>query len=93
MTAVPKPRKLTEDEYLAIESTAEFKSEFYAGEMFAMSGASLFHNRAKDNLAFRLKFSDVCRFVFRQHMSVSLCQCQFMRHQINCRLVIPGKDH
>jgi Uma2 family endonuclease len=50
MTAVPKP-KLTEAEYLAIEEKAEFKSEFYRGEMFAMSGASYDHNRAKDNLA------------------------------------------
>ena len=50
MTAVPKP-KLTEAEYLAIEERAEFRSEFYRGEMFAMSGASYDHNRAKDNLA------------------------------------------
>ncbi|MBY0513443.1 MAG: Uma2 family endonuclease [Gemmataceae bacterium] len=54
MTAVPQPKKLTEAEYLAVEEAAEFKSEFYAGEMFAMSGASYFHNVAKDNLAFRL---------------------------------------
>ncbi len=50
MTAGPKP-KLTEEEYLAIEEEAEFKSEFYRGEMFAMSGASYSHNLAKDNLA------------------------------------------
>ena len=42
MTAVPK-RKLTEAEYLAIERKAEFKSEFYRGEMFAMSGGSPAH--------------------------------------------------
>ena len=50
MSAVPK-RMLTPAEYLAIERAAEFKSEFYAGEMFAMAGASLSHIRAKDNLA------------------------------------------
>lgn len=49
MSAVPK-RKLTEAEYLAIEWAAEFKSEFYNGEMFAMAGASREHNRIKDNL-------------------------------------------
>jgi Uma2 family endonuclease len=49
MTAVPK-KKLTEVEYLAIERDAEFKSEFYRGEMFAMAGASLQHNALKDNL-------------------------------------------
>ena len=33
--------KLTEEQYLAIERAAEFKSEFLDGEMFAMSGASI----------------------------------------------------
>ena len=51
MSAVPKPRKLTEAEYLRIERAAPFKSEFFDGEMFAMSGARYPHNRAKDNLA------------------------------------------
>ena len=32
--------KLTPAEYLAIERKAEFKSEYYAGEMFAMAGAA-----------------------------------------------------
>lgn len=49
MSAVPKP-KLTEAEYLAIERAAAYKSEFYRGEMFTMSGASPTHNRIKDNL-------------------------------------------
>jgi Uma2 family endonuclease len=49
MSAVPK-RKLTEAEYLALERAAEFKSEFYNGEMFAMAGASREHNRIKENL-------------------------------------------
>ena len=58
MTAVPKP-KLTPAEYLAIERAAEFKSEFYNGEMFplhppegppGMAGASYAHTRINDNL-------------------------------------------
>ncbi|MGL6096057.1 MAG: Uma2 family endonuclease [Fimbriiglobus sp.] len=49
MSAVPK-RKLTAAEYLVIEKKAEFKSEFYNGEMFAMAGASREHNRVTDNL-------------------------------------------
>ena len=53
MSAVPK-RKLTEAEYLAIERAAEFKSEFYNGEMFAMAGASREHNRVKENLVIEL---------------------------------------
>jgi Uma2 family endonuclease len=42
--AVPLP-KLTVEEYLAIERQAEYKSEYHRGEMFAMAGASLNHNR------------------------------------------------
>jgi Uma2 family endonuclease len=49
MSAVPK-KKLTPAEYLAIERKAEFKSEFYDGEMFAMAGARFPHNSIKDNL-------------------------------------------
>lgn len=43
-------RKLTAAEYLVIERAAPSRSEFYAGEMFAMAGASPAHNRIKDNL-------------------------------------------
>ena len=50
MTAVPK-RKLTADEYLTIERDAEFRSEFYDGVMYAMAGATVQHNRVKENLA------------------------------------------
>jgi len=49
MSAVAKKR-LSTDEYLAIENAAAFKSEFYDGEMFAMAGASPTHNFIKDNL-------------------------------------------
>lgn len=34
---------LTPEQYLEIERKAEFKSEYYQGEMFAMSGARLAH--------------------------------------------------
>lgn len=49
MSALPK-QKLTAAEYLAIERAAEFKSEFFDGEMFAMAGASPAHNTVKENL-------------------------------------------
>jgi Uma2 family endonuclease len=42
MSAQPTPR-LTPEQYLAIERAAEFKSEYYNGEMFAMSGGSYAH--------------------------------------------------
>ncbi len=50
MTALPK-RKLTAEEYLVIERDAEFKSDFYDGVMYSMAGASIEHNRVKENLA------------------------------------------
>ncbi|MCC6394185.1 MAG: Uma2 family endonuclease, partial [Bryobacterales bacterium] len=36
--------KLTEEEYLAVERAAEIRSEFYGGEMFAMSGGTMAHS-------------------------------------------------
>ncbi len=50
MSAMPKTR-LTVAEYLAIERRAEFKSEFFDGEMFAMAGASRHHNVINENLS------------------------------------------
>jgi Uma2 family endonuclease len=35
---------LTPEEYLKIERQAEYKSEYFAGEMFAMAGAVERHN-------------------------------------------------
>jgi Uma2 family endonuclease len=60
MTAQPNP-PLTEEEYLAIERKAEFKSEFWNGRMYAMSGAQREHNvianQALAELIFQLKES------------------------------------
>ena len=50
MSTQPKTY-LTEEEYLELERRAEFKSEYYQGEMFAMAGASLPHNVLAMNLA------------------------------------------
>jgi Uma2 family endonuclease len=50
MSTVPKPL-LTPQEYLARERLADFRSEFYRGEMFAMAGASWEHTLIKDNMA------------------------------------------
>src|SRR5580700_504453 len=49
MSAVTK-QKFTVAEYLARERLADFKSEFFNGEIFAMAGASREHNRVKENL-------------------------------------------
>lgn len=51
MSTVPTPqRRLTPEEYLAIERAAEFKSEFYHGRMLAMAGANERHNLIAGNL-------------------------------------------
>src|SRR5579862_9139417 len=54
MSASPHPR-LTEEEYLKIERSAEFKSEFYDGRMYAMSGGSAAHALIIPNLAAELR--------------------------------------
>ena len=51
MSAVPKPRLLTEEEYLLIERRAELKSEYFRGEMFQMAGAKRAHNLIAINLS------------------------------------------
>jgi Uma2 family endonuclease len=40
----------TPEEYLALEEEADYKSEYYQGEIFAMSGALVNHNRIAGNL-------------------------------------------
>jgi Uma2 family endonuclease len=42
--------KLTEEQYLALDRAAEFRSEFVDGEMFAMAGASNAHGLIQRNL-------------------------------------------
>ena len=46
----PKTR-ITPGEYLALERKAEIKSEYFDGEMFAMSGATREHNKLVLNIA------------------------------------------
>lgn len=54
MAAQPQPR-LSPEEYLAIERAAEFRSEYYKGHMYAMSGASYRHVVITGNLAFGIR--------------------------------------
>jgi Uma2 family endonuclease len=49
MSTLPK-RRYTPDEYLALERASETKHEFYAGEIFAMGGASEGHVLIVNNL-------------------------------------------
>lgn len=43
--------KLSPEQYLEIERKAEYKSEYYNGEMFALAGASYIHNRIARNIS------------------------------------------
>ncbi|MPR33173.1 Uma2 family endonuclease [Salmonirosea aquatica] len=55
MTAQP-PKKISLKEYLEFEREAEYKSEYYQGEMFAMAGAGRNHNRITENLSIDIGF-------------------------------------
>jgi Uma2 family endonuclease len=62
MSSLPRVL-LTPEQYLAIERAAQFKSEYHAGEMFAMSGVT----RRHDNIAVQLLF------LLKQHLRGSGC--------------------
>ena len=47
----------TREEYLAMEDAAEYRSEYYKGEFFAMAGGSINHNRIVGNLFTKLNLA------------------------------------
>jgi len=51
MIAAQPAKRFTQREYLELERHAEFKSEFFQGEMFAMSGGTPLHSQIATNLA------------------------------------------
>ena len=57
MSALPK-RLFTPEEYLALEIKADYKSQYVAGEIYAMAGAEPEHIEITDNLTamFRSRF-------------------------------------
>lgn len=50
-------RTYTPEEYLALEETAEFRSEYHDGEITPMTGGSISHNRIVRNLIAFLTFA------------------------------------
>lgn len=49
MSALPK-RYFTPEEYIALEIKSEYKSQYVAGEIYAMSGAQPWHIRVLNNI-------------------------------------------
>ncbi|MCU0443682.1 MAG: Uma2 family endonuclease [Microscillaceae bacterium] len=69
---------ISEAEYLANEAQAEWKSEFHAGEVLAMAGASLAHNSLVSNLhgeLFACLKKIGCK-IFMSDMLLKLPACQ-----------------
>ncbi|HEV7859329.1 MAG TPA: Uma2 family endonuclease [Pyrinomonadaceae bacterium] len=55
MSHQPKTTYLTPEEYLSIERKAEYKSDYFNGEIFAMTGASREHNLITTNIIGELR--------------------------------------
>ncbi len=57
MSQQPKPGQtyLTPEEYLALERKSEYRSEYFDGEIFAMTGASREHNLITSNIIGELR--------------------------------------
>ena len=54
MTAKPKAKYISPEEYLAMERQALEKHEYYNGEIFLMSGSGYRHNKICSNISFSL---------------------------------------
>ena len=84
--------KLSEEQYLAIDRAAEFRSEFVDGEMFAMSGSSFRHAALQSNVlvevANGLRGTD-CR-VFGTDLRVRVSKTRMYAYPDVC--VVCGKE-
>ncbi|MGC2238761.1 MAG: Uma2 family endonuclease [Pyrinomonadaceae bacterium] len=89
MSALPKP-VYSADEYLALEENAEYRSQFYNGEIFAMAGASRKHNaismNTSSNLHFQLRSRD-CE-IYQNDMRVKVTETLYTYPDI---VIVCGK--
>jgi Uma2 family endonuclease len=76
MQTQTKQRYFTSAEYLELEEQAEFRSEYHDGEIVAMTGGSINHNRIVGNLSSALKFAlkGQAREVFTNDLRLWLSQ-------------------
>jgi Uma2 family endonuclease len=57
-SAQAQPKKYyTAEEYLALEEKAEYKSEYYQGEIFGMAGATVNHDQIVGNVYAKMNFA------------------------------------
>lgn len=70
--------KITEEEYLALDRAAEVRSEFFDGEMWAMSGGSMRHSRLATNISSEL------------YIALRGGNCQVFNSDLRVR-VMPGR--
>ena len=77
MSALPK-RYFTPEEYLLLENQATYKSQYVAGEIYAMAGAEPEHTRIVNNIDFALKtvFGDRPRESFTQDQRVKVAEAE-----------------
>ncbi len=70
----PEKKFISHLEYFEMEKTAEYKSEYYHGEIFAMAGASVHHNLIASNVITSLNTAlrDSECFVFPGDMKVQI---------------------
>src|SRR5436309_2280990 len=73
MAAQPKPY-YSPEEYLALERAAEDRSEYLAGEIFAMAGSSAAHNTITLNIAgeLRIQFRNRPCWVYASEVRVKV---------------------
>lgn len=74
--------KISPEEYLENEEKADVKSEYRAGEVLAMSGAQLAHNRIVSNLIYLLNqcLWDTDCEVFPSDMLLKLPECELFTY-------------
>ena len=77
MSALPK-RYFTPEEYILLENQADYKSQYVAGEIYAMAGAEPEHNQIVSNIAFALKtaFGDRPCESFTQDQRVKVAEAE-----------------
>ncbi|MDZ7336626.1 MAG: Uma2 family endonuclease [candidate division KSB1 bacterium] len=63
MEQLAEKKYYSPEEYLALEETAEYKSEYYRGEIFALAGTSVNHNQIIVNTVSKLsnRLDEKCR--------------------------------